>query len=73
MSDKIDRATYKSIKRMTRDELNDFLDRYGNHLLENEGTVIDLSALKDELSKINGIGSKRLDEMMGVIESFVAV
>ena len=70
MGQMIDRDTYRSIKRMNRTELMDFLDRYSNHLLENEESIIDLSALRQELSKINGVGQKRLDEIMAVIEKF---
>lgn len=71
MEQMIDRDTYRSIKRMNRTELMDFLDRYSNHLLENEESIIDLSALRQELSKINGVGQKRLDEIMAVIEKFL--
>ena len=71
MGQMIDRDTYRSIKRMNRTELMDFLDRYSNHLLENEESIIDLSALRQELSKINGVGQKRLDDIMAVIEKFL--
>lgn len=74
MGKTLDRETYRSIKRMNRDEMRDFLDRYSNHLLENESSSsssIDLPALKQELSKINGVGQKRLDEIMAVIEKFL--
>ena len=71
MGQMIDRDTYRSIKRMNRTELMDFLDRYSNHLLENEESINDLSALRQELSKINGVGQKRLDEIMAVIEKFL--
>ena len=71
MGQMIDRDTYRSIKRKNRTELMDFLDRYSNHLLENEESIIDLSALRQELSKINGVGQKRLDEIMAVIEKFL--
>ena len=71
MGQMIDRDTYRSIKRMNRTELMDFLDRYSNHLLENEESIIDLSALRQELSKRNGVGQKRLDEIMAVLEKFL--
>lgn len=69
----LDKDTYRSIKKMTRAEMLDFLTRYGDHLLEDEGKVIDLPALEKELSKINGIGKKRLEEIMVVIEKFLGV
>ena len=71
MGQTLDRETYRSIKHMNRDEMMDFLDRYSNHLLENESSIVDLSALRQELSKINGVGQKRLDEIMAVIEKFL--
>ena len=69
----IDRDTYRSIKKMTRAELMEFLERYGDHLLENEDKIIDLRELEKELSKINGIGKKRLEEIMVVIEKYLGV
>ena len=75
MADKeiIDRDTYKKIKKMNREELTKFILKYGDELLEQQGvkTTLDLTALEERLSKINGIGSKRLEEIMTVIEKFV--
>ena len=69
----IDRNTYKNIKKMNREELTRFILKYGDELLDNEGSTIDLSALQEELSKIKGIGGKRLEEIMTVIEKFLNV
>ena len=68
----IDRETYKKIKKMNREELTKFILKYGDELLEQQGvkTTLDLTALEERLSKINGIGSKRLEEIMKVIENF---
>ncbi len=41
--------------------------------LGNQGKTIDLPALEVELSKIKGIGGKRLEEIMTVIEKFLDV
>ena len=75
MADKeiIDRETYKKIKKMNREELTKFILKYGDELLEQQGvkTTLDLTALEERLSKINGIGSKRLQEIMTVIENFL--
>ena len=75
MTDKeiIDRETYKKIKKMNREELTKFILKYGDELLEQQGvkTTLDLTALEERLSKINGIGSKRLQEIMTVIENFL--
>jgi hypothetical protein len=69
----IDRNTYKNIKKMNREELTRFILKYGDELLVNEGSTIDLPALQEELSKIKGIGGKRLEEIMTVIEKFLNV
>ena len=69
----IDRDTYKSIKKMNREELTKFILKYGDELLEQQGvkSTLDLTVLEERLSKINGIGSKRLEEIMTVIEDFI--
>lgn len=71
----IDRDTYKSIKKMNREELTRFIPKYGDELLEQQGvkSTLDLTALEERLSKINGIGSKRLEEIMAVIEAFLDI
>ena len=75
MSEKeiIDRDTYKRIKKMNREELTKFILKYGDELLGVEEKTIDLPALQAELSKIKGIGDKRLEEIMVVIEIFLNV
>ena len=69
----IDRDTYKSIKKMNREELTKFILKYGDELLQQQGykTTLDLTVLEERLSKISGIGSKRLEEIMKVIEEFI--
>ena len=69
----IDRDTYKKIKKMNREELTKFILQYGDELLGEQGKTIDLPALETELSKIKGIGGKRLDEIMTVVEKFLEV
>lgn len=69
----IDRDTYKKIKKMDRETLTKFILQYGDELLGNQGKTIDLPALEVELSKIKGIGGKRLEEIMSVIEKFLDV
>lgn len=69
----IDRDTYKKIKKMDRDTLTKFILQYGDELLVEQGKTIDLPALETELSKIKGIGGKRLEEIMTVIEKFLNV
>ena len=67
----IDRETYRKIKKMNREELTNFNIKYGDELLGKQGKTIDLPALEAELSKIKGIGGKRLEEIMVVIEKFL--
>jgi len=69
----IDRDTYKKIKKMNREELTKFILHYGDELLGEQGKTIDLPALEAELSKIKGIGGKRLEEIMTVVEKFLDV
>ena len=69
----IDRETYKKIKKMDRETLTKFILQYGDELLGEQGKTIDLPALEVELSKIKGIGGKRLEEIMAVIEKFLNV
>lgn len=69
----IDRETYKKIKKMDRETLTKFILQYGDELLGEQGKTIDLPALETELSKIKGIGGKRLEEIMIVIEKFLNV
>ena len=42
-------------------------------LLGEQGKTIDLQVLEAELSKIKGIGGKRLEEIMTVVEKFFDV
>ena len=70
----IDRETYRKIKKMSREEMQGFLMRYAEGLLEDKDEkTIDLSALENELRKVKGIGEKRLEEIMTVIEKFLGV
>ena len=69
----IDRDTYKKVKKMDRETLTKFILQYGDKLLEEHSKEIDLLALEAELSKIKGIGGKRLEEIMAVIEKYLNV
>lgn len=71
----LDRALYKQIKNMNRDEMEGFLKRvfengYKKAVSENVSACsdVDLDKLRKEIGKINGIGTKRLDEIMAIIE-----
>lgn len=70
----LDRATYKKIKVMRREEMQKFLTNYYYNVMEDaETSVVDLEALRAELSSIKGIGEKRLDEIMSVIGKYLEV
>ncbi len=69
----IDRDTYRAIKKMSREELQAFLMRYANGLLENDGKSIDLREVEKDLRQIKGIGGKRIEEIMAVIEKHLGV
>lgn len=63
----LDRETYRKIKKMSREELQGFLMRYANSLTKDAPTI-DLRDLEAELKTIKGIGEKRLEEIMVIIE-----
>ncbi len=70
----LDRATYKKIKGMNREEMQNFLTNYYHNIMEEAATSsVDLEALRAELSSIKGVGDKRLDEIMSVIEKHVVI
>ena len=69
----IDRDTYRSIKKMSRDELQGFLLRYADGLMEKDNKTIDLREVEKDLRQIKGIGDKRIEEIMAVIEKHLGV
>ena len=69
----IDRDTYRAIKKMSREELQAFLMRYANGLLENDVKSIDLREVEKDLRQIKGIGDKRVEEIMAVFEKHLGV
>lgn len=70
----IDRATYKRIKSMTREEMQNFLTNYYHNVMEDvEAPPLDLGELRTELGSIKGVGEKCLDEIMTVIEKHLGI
>ncbi len=70
----LDRATYKKIKGMTREEMQNFLTNYYNNVMEDaEAPTLDLGELREEIGSIKGVGEKRLDEIMAVIEKHLGI
>lgn len=70
----LDRATYKKIKGMSREKMQNFLTNYYHNVMEDAPTSsVDLKGLRAELSNIKGVGEKWLDEIMSVIEKHLVV
>lgn len=70
----LDRATYKKIKGMSREEMQKFLTNYYYNVMEDaETSAVDLEALRAELSSVKGVGEKRLDEIMSVTGKYLVV
>ncbi len=72
----LDRTLYKQIKNMKREEMEAFLKRIfenGYKKAVNEqgaaSSSADFEKLREEIGKINGVGAKRLDEIMSVLEN----
>lgn len=70
----LERATYKKIKGMSREEMQKFFTNYYHNIMEEaETSAVDLETLRAELSSIKGVGEKRLDEIMSVVEKHVVI
>lgn len=70
----LDRATYKKIKGMTREGMQNFLTNYYNNVMEDaEAPTLDFEKLRKEIGSIKGVGEKRLDEIMAVIEKHLGL
>ena len=70
----LDRATYKKIKGMTREEMQNFLTNYYNNVMADaEAPTLDLDEVRKEIGSIKGVGEKRLDEIMAVIKKHLGV
>lgn len=66
------RSMYKEIKSMNRDQMQQVLTNIYDHGAKSvENVAIEFESLREEIGKINGIGEKRLDEIMAIIESFI--
>ncbi len=68
----IDRDTYRTIKKMSREELQAFLMRYADSLREDAPTL-DLRELDKDIKGVKGIGEKRAEEIMTIIERHLGV
>lgn len=68
----IDRDTYRTIKKMSCEELQAFLMRYADSLREDAPTL-DLRELEKDIKGVKGIGEKRAEEIMTIIERYLGV
>ena len=68
----LDRDTYRTIKKMSREELQAFLMRYADSLREDAPTL-DLRELEKDIKGVKGIGEKRAEEIMTIIERHLGV
>lgn len=68
----IDHDTYRKIKKISHEELQVFLMRYADNLTK-DTPAVDLRELGAELKTVKGIGEKRLEEIMVIIEKHLGV
>ena len=67
------RSMYKELKSMNREQMQKVLTNIYQQGVESvEHGAVELESLREEIGKINGIGEKRLDEIMAVIESYIS-
>lgn len=70
----LDRALYKKIKAMDKQQMQNFLvSLYNNAQTDMNAASVDLTELRNEIGTIRGIGENRLNEIMSVIEKYLAV
>lgn len=68
----LSRNLYKEFKNMNREKMQTVLTNiYKQGAASVETASVDLEELRKAIGNINGIGEKRLDEIMQVIERFV--
>ncbi len=59
---------------MTREEMQIFLTNYYHNVMADaEAPTLDLGELRKEIGSNKGVGEKRLDEIMAVIERHLVV
>lgn len=61
----IDRDTYRTIKKMSREELQAFLMRYADELRKDVPTI-GLREVEKDIRAVKGIGEKRAEEIMAI-------
>lgn len=69
----LDRATYKKIKPMDKETMENFINNIYN--TENDDAqvhAIDYDLLRADFAQIKGIGENRLNEIMAVIDKHIS-
>ena len=67
-----DRDTYKKVKSMNRERMEQFLaDVYDLGKNSNQEAVVDFGELRKRISEIKGIGEKRVEIIMNVVETYL--
>lgn len=68
----LDRDTYKKVKSMNRERMEQFLaDVYDMGKNSNQEAVVDFGELRKRISEIKGIGEKRVEIIMNVVETYL--
>ena len=68
----LDRDTYKKVKGMNRERMEQFLaDVYDMGKNSNHEAVVDFGELRKRISEIKGIGEKRVEIIMNVVETYL--
>ena len=68
----IDRETYKQTKKMDREKMSQFLtDIYDMGYEDGKAEYISLIEIEKRFSQINGIGKKRVKELMDVLVEYL--
>ena len=68
----LDRDTYKKVKSMNRERMEQFLaDVYDLGKNSNREAVVDFGELRKRISEIKGIGEIRVEIIMNVVETYL--
>ena len=68
----IDRATYKKVKSMNREEMNRFVrEIYSDAVQSSDSHYLDYDKLREDISKVKGVGESRLNEIMAIIDKHI--
>lgn len=64
----LDRDTYRKVKQMNKDQMEDLMQHYYNLGRESVSShVLDMESLRNDIGKVRGVGESRLNEIMEII------